>query len=289
MVRGGGSGRGFAPDVVTASRRTDEVGIAFEARGPDPYESDPFGLDLAFHDRVAPLFTFLFERYWRVEAMGLHNVPSDGPILFVSNHSGALPFDGAMIVTALFKHDQRVVRFLYDRFVTNVGPVDSFYRRVGGVPAARENALELLKRNEQVVIFPEGVSGVAKPFSDRYRLRSFSPGFARLALALDVPVVPVAVVGAEEIYPLVGRAEGIGKLFGMPYVPITPFFPILGLLGTLPLPTKWYMKFGKPMRLTVGDDEAKWLRARLEAMKVRRKLQAMVTRLKQRRRSVFFG
>ena len=281
---------------METSRRTDEVGIApaFESRGADSrgadsYESDPFGLDSAFHDRVAPLFTFLFERYWRVEAMGLHNVPSDGPILFVSNHSGALPFDGAMICTALFKHDQRVVRFLYDRFVANVGPVDAFYRRVGGVPAARENALELLKRNEQVVIFPEGVSGVAKPFSDRYRLRAFSPGFARLALALDVPVVPVAVVGAEEIYPLVGRAEGIGKLFGMPYVPITPFFPILGLLGTLPLPTKWYMKFGKPMRLTVGDDEAKWLRARLEAMKVRRKLQAMVTRLKQRRRSVFFG
>jgi len=286
MVRGGGSGRGFAPDVVDASGRIDELRVA---HGVEGHDGDPFGLDLAFHTRVAPIFTFLFERYWRVEAMGLDNVPSDGPILFVSNHSGALPFDGAMIVTALFKHDRRVVRFLYDRFVANVGPVDTFYRRVGGVPAARENALELLKRNEQVVIFPEGVSGVAKPFSDRYRLRAFSPGFARLALALDVPVVPVAVVGAEEIYPLVGRAEAVGKLLGMPYVPITPFFPILGLLGTLPLPTKWYMKFGKPIRLTVGDEEAKWLRARLEAMKVRRKLQAMVTRLKQRRRSVFFG
>ena len=167
MVRGGGSGRGFAPDVIEASRRSDAVRIAPAGAAHD---GDAFGLDLAFHQRVAPLFQFLFERYWRVEAMGLHNVPSDGPILFVSNHSGALPFDGAMIATALFKHDQRVVRFLYDRFVTNVGPVDAFYRRVGGVPAARENALELLKRNEQVVIFPEGVSGVAKPFSDRYRL-----------------------------------------------------------------------------------------------------------------------
>ena len=280
MVRGGGSGvSGFAPDVTDASRRVDDLRD----------DGDPFGLDVDFRDRVAPLFKFLFERYWRVEAMGLHNVPAQGPVLFVSNHSGALPFDGAMIVTALFRLDGRVARFLYDRFVANVAPVDSFYRRVGGVPASRENALELLKRNEHVVIFPEGVSGVAKPFSDRYRLRSFSPGFARLALALDVPIVPVAVVGAEEIYPLVGRAEGVGKLFGMPYLPITPFFPVLGLLGTLPLPTKWYMKFGKPIRLTVGDDEAKWLRARLEAMKVRRKLQAMVTRLKQRRRSVFFG
>ncbi len=266
--------------MTNASRRIDE------ARSPD---GDPFGLDVAFRKRVVPAFRFLFERYWRVEAMGLHNVPASGPILFVSNHSGALPFDGAMICTALTLHDGRIGRFLYDRFVANVGPVDTFYRRVGGVPASRENALELLKRNEQVVIFPEGVSGVAKPFSDRYRLRAFSPGFARLALALDVPVVPVAVVGAEEIYPLVGRAEGVGKLFGMPYVPITPFFPVLGILGTLPLPTKWYMKFGKPIRLTVGDEEAKWLRARLEAMKVRRKLQAMVTRLRQRRRSVFFG
>jgi 1-acyl-sn-glycerol-3-phosphate acyltransferase len=284
MVRGGGSGvSGIAPDVVEASGRTDDAGAQ------PTLDGDPFGLDLAFRQRVVPAFRFLYSRYWRVEALGLDNVPAEGPLLFVSNHSGALPFDGAMICTALHMHDGRVARFLYDRFVANVGPVDAFYRRVGGVPAARENALELLKRGEQVVIFPEGVSGVAKPFSDRYRLRSFSPGFARLALALDVPVVPVAVIGAEEIYPLVGRAEGIGKLFGMPYVPITPFFPVLGLLGTLPLPTKWYMKFGKPIRLTVGDEEAKWLRARLEAMKVRRKLQAMVTRLKQRRRSVFFG
>ena len=282
MMRGGGSGvPEFARDEADASRRVGDSGSV----GDD----DPFGLDLAFRARVVPVFKFLFERYWRVEASGLHNVPRSGPVLFVSNHSGALPFDGAMICTALHLHDGRVARFLYDRFVAGVAPVDTFYRRVGGVPAARENALELLKRSEQVVIFPEGVSGVAKPFSDRYRLRSFSPGFARLALALDVPVVPVAVVGAEEIYPLVGRAEGMGKLLGMPYVPITPFFPILGLLGTLPLPTKWYMKFGKPIRLMVGDDEAKWLRARLEAMKVRRKLQAMVTRLKQRRRSVFFG
>jgi 1-acyl-sn-glycerol-3-phosphate acyltransferase len=281
MVRGGGSGRGIAPDVTEASGRTEDARVTSD--------TDVFGLDVGFRNRVVPLFRFLFERYWRIEAAGTHNIPDSGPALFVSNHSGALPFDGAMIATALHLHDGRVARFLYDRFVANVSPVDTFYRRVGGVPASRENALDLLKRGEHVVIFPEGVSGVAKPFSDRYRLRSFSPGFARLALALDVPVVPVAVVGAEEIYPLVGRAEGVGKLFGMPYVPITPFFPILGLLGTLPLPTKWFMKFGKPIRLAVGDDEHKWLRARLEAMKVRRKLQAMVTRLKQRRRSVFFG
>jgi 1-acyl-sn-glycerol-3-phosphate acyltransferase len=282
MVRGGGSGVPEIARVVADAPRPAEC-------APGQHDDDPFGLDVEFRERVTPVFKFLFERYWRVEALGLHNVPKSGPVLFVANHSGALPFDGAMICTALTLHDGRIARFLYDRFVANVAPVDTFYRRVGGVVASRENALVLLKRGEQVVIFPEGVSGVAKPFSDRYRLRSFSPGFARLALALDVPIIPVAVVGAEEIYPLVGRAESIGKVLGMPYLPITPFFPVLGLLGTLPLPTKWFMKFGKPIELAVGDDEAKWLRARLEAMKVRRKLQAMVTRLKLRRRSVFFG
>lgn len=280
MVRGGGSGMTrVAPDVADASRERD-----WQAT-PD---EDPFGLDRAFRDRVVPVFRFLYERYWRVETQGFHNLP-EGPAVFVANHSGALPFDGAMICAALHGHDGRVMRFLYDRFVANVAPVDLFYRRVGGVVASRENALEILKRGDQLLVFPEGVSGVAKPFSDRYRLRTFSPGFARMALALDVPVVPTAVVGAEEIYPLVGRAEGVGKILGMPYVPITPFFPLLGLLGTLPLPTKWFIKFGKPIRLAAADDEAKWLRARIESMKVRRKLQAMVTRLRQRRRSVFFG
>ena len=136
--------------------------------------------------------------------------------------------------------------------------------------AARENAVRLLEMGELLLVFPEGVAGVAKPFADRYRLRPFSPGFARLALSLDVPIVPVAIVGAEEIYPLVGRAEGVGKLFGMPYVPLTPFFPLLGVLGTLPLPTKWFMHFGKPIRLAPVEGEARWQGARHEAIRVRR-------------------
>src|SRR5262245_44698551 len=113
MVRGGGSGRGFAPDVTEASGRTE----AARTSG-----ADAFGLDIAFRDRVVPVFRFLFERYWRVEAAGTHNIPTSGPALFVANHSGALPFDGAMIATALHLHDGRVGRFMYDRFVGNVGP-----------------------------------------------------------------------------------------------------------------------------------------------------------------------
>src|SRR6266404_1745367 len=171
-------------------------------------------------------------------------------------------------------------RFLHDRY---------WRIEVTGIRHVPTSGPALLKAGELLLVFPEGVPGVAKSFSDRYRLRSFSPGFARLALALDVPIVPVAVVGAEEIYPVVGRAEGVGRFLGVPYVPVTPFFPLLGVLGALPLPTKWSIRFGKPIRLDGQEGEARWQRARHEAMRVRRTIQEMVVRLKRRRRSVFFG
>jgi len=279
-VRGGGIGVS-----ESASPTTFEVD---DGAAPADDPRDPFGLDLDLRHRVTPAFRFLHDRYWRIEVGGAQHVPATGPVLLVANHSGALPFDGAMVVTAVDGLRRRVVRFLYDRFVEAIAPLDAFYRKMGGVTASRENAQALLRMGEPVLLFPEGISGVAKPFSERYRLRPFSAGFARLAMQHDVPVVPVAIVGAEEIYPLVGRAEGLGKAIGMPYLPITPFFPLLGLLGALPLPTKWFIHFGKPLRLSSGGDET-YIRARGEAIRVRRHLQAMVTRLKNRRRSVFFG
>lgn len=260
---------------------------ARSAEGDGPRFEDEF--DPLFRDRVRPAFQFLHDRYWRVETTGIGNLPAVGPALLVSNHSGAVPFDGAMIVTSVDTHHRRNVRFVYDRFVEKLSPVATFYRKVGGVPATRENAIDLLRAGEVVLFFPEGVQGVAKPFGDRYQLRPFSPGFARLALALDVPIVPVAVVGAEEIYPLVARAENLGKMIGAPYVPITPFFPLLGLLGALPLPTKWFIRFGKPIRLPPAEGAECGPRAQQEALRIRRTIQGMVGRLRRRRRSVFFG
>src|SRR2546427_5184004 len=260
-----------------------------ETEAGDLPRQDPFGLDPELRQRVLPAARFLHDRYWRIEVTGTRHVPTSGPALLVANHSGAIPFDGAMIATALELRRQRMVRFLYDRFVENLAPVATFYNRMGGAAATRENAVALLRAGELLLVFPGGVPGVAKSFSDRYRLRSFSPGFARLALALDVPIVPVSAVGAEEIYPVVGRAEGVGRFLGVPYVPVTPFFPLLGGLGAGPLPTKWSIRFGKPIRLETQEGEARWQRARHEAMRVRRTIQEMVVRLKRRRRSVFFG
>ena len=274
---------------MAAPTITLDLGSSSLEPGEQSPSVDAFGLDPELRQRVLPAVRFLHDHYWRVEVTGTHHLPADGPALVVSNHSGAIPFDGAMICTAVEIHRQRTLRFLYDRFVENLTPVATFYKKMGGAVATRENAVELLRAGEPLLVFPEGVSGVAKPFGDRYRLRPFSPGFVRLALSLDVPIVPVAVVGAEEIYPLVGRAEVVGKLLGMPYVPVTPFFPVLGMLGALPLPTKWFMHFGKPIRLVPVEGEARWQRARHEAMRVRRMIQATVGRLKRRRQSVFFG
>lgn len=280
-MRGGRGVGQAAPDISDA--RAGASGA--EAAAPE----DPFGLDPSFRQRVVPIVRFLHDRYWRVEVSGIRNLPTRGPVLLVANHSGAIPFDGTMIVTSVDLHGGRILRFLYDRFVDDMGPVATFYRKVGGAVASRENAVALLRAGEPVLVFPEGVPGVAKPFDERYRLRPFSSGFARLALALDVPIVPVAVVGAEEIYPMVGRLEKVAGLFGMPYLPVTPFFPLLGPLGALPLPTKWFIRFGKPIRLTATEGETGAQRGGLEAVRVRRTVQAMVRRLRAQRRSVFFG
>lgn len=250
---------------------------------------DEFGLDPEFRARALPLFRVLYEKYWRVDATGARHVPKTGPVILVSNHSGALPFDATMIACALEEAKYpRPTRFLYDRFVENLPWVPDFYRKAGGVVASHENAARLLEKGELIGLFPEGVAGLSKLYSERYVLQPFSGGFVRLALRFGAPVVPVAVVGAEEIYPLVGRLQGIGKLFGAPYLPVTPFFPLLGPLGLIPLPTKWRIRFGKPMVLgSTGQQRLDGTAVRVAAEQVRRRVQSMVRTLLRDRDSVF--
>lgn len=251
--------------------------------------SDEFGLDPEFRARAMPLFRVLYEKYWRVDARGARHVPKSGPVILVSNHSGALPFDATMIACALEEaRYPRPPRFLYDRFVENLPWIPSFYKKAGGVVASHENAARLLENEELIGLFPEGVSGLSKLYSERYVLQPFSGGFIRLALRFGAPIVPVAVVGAEEIYPLVGRLKRLGKLMGAPYLPVTPFFPLLGPLGLIPLPTKWQIRFGKPIVLVPPahlrlDGTA----VRAMAEQVRRRVQTMIRALLLERESVF--
>ncbi len=251
--------------------------------------SDEFGLDPEFRARLLPLFRLLYEKYWRVEARGARNVPRSGPVILVANHSGALPFDATMIACALEEaRHPRAARFLYDRFVEELPWVPAFYRKAGGVVASRENAARLLAKGELVALFPEGVAGLSKLYSERYVLQPFNGGCVRLALRFRAPIVPVAVVGAEEIYPLVGRLKAIGKLFGAPYLPITPFFPFLGPLGLIPLPSKWRIRFGKPIVVDQASPERlDGIAVRALAEQVRRRVQGMVRGLLEERDSIF--
>jgi 1-acyl-sn-glycerol-3-phosphate acyltransferase len=211
---------------------------------------DEFGLDPEFRARALGAMRVLYRKYWRVEARGVRNVPRRGPVILVANHSGALPFDAVMIACALEEEGHpRPARFLYDRFVENLPWVPDLYRRVGAVAASHENADRLLEQSALVGLFPEGVAGLSKLYAERYVLQPFSTGFVRLALRHGAPIVPVSVVGAEEIYPLLGRSVTLGRLLGAPYLPLTPFFPWLGPLGAIPLPTKWTIRFGKPVVL----------------------------------------
>ncbi len=215
------------------------------------YEVDEFGLDEDFHDLVRPFFSFLYKKWWRVETSGLENVPSDGPALLVANHSGVLPWDGAMIATAVLTEAKvpRITRTLYLDMFTKMAFVHPLLTRTGQVFACPENAERLLKKGNLTCVFPEGLKGVGKLFKDRYQLARFGRGgFVKSAIRGRAPIIPVSVVGAEEIYPTIMRADIIGKPLGSPMFPITPFFPWLGLLGMVPLPSKWAIHFGKPIR-----------------------------------------
>ena len=217
------------------------------------YEVDKWGRDLELVSEMEPFFRFMYEKYWRVTTSGLENIPADGSALLVANHSGVLPWDGAMVITAVAtEHPHpRLIRALHLTRATEIPIVGLGLSRLGQVQALPENAERLLKEGELVLVFPEGVKGVGKPFSERYRLARFGRGgFVRVAIRAGVPIVPVSIVGAEEIYPNLANMKMLASMFNLPYLPATPTFPWLGPLGVIPLPTKWTIRFHKPIQVT---------------------------------------
>jgi 1-acyl-sn-glycerol-3-phosphate acyltransferase len=256
---------------------------------------DEFGRDPNVAARFDPVLDFLYQRYFRIEAEGMGHIPESGRALIVANHSGTLPYDGAMIMYAVRKEHptSRAVRPLVEDFVFHFPYLGTLMNRIGGVRACQENAERLLQEDQLVAVFPEGIKGVGKLFSQRYQLQRFGRGgFVKLALATDSPIIPTAVVGAEEIHPMLAKITWLAKSIGIPYVPITPTFPWLGPLGLVPLPTKWYLAFGEPLywNAEYGVDAANdRILVNKLAEQVRQRIQEMIDQLVQKRRSVFFG
>ncbi len=217
------------------------------------YPEDAWGYAPRFAHDVEPLLDLLYDRWWRVTAVGVDHVPASGGALIVANHAGVLPWDAAMIATAIHRTHgpERHPRFLVLDWAFEMPWVSVAIRRFGGVPASPHDAVRLLGEGHAVMVFPEGAQGTGKPWSERYRLERFGRGgFMEVALRAGVPVIPCAVVGSEEIYPMIARAPGVlARLVGAPYLPITPTFPLLGPFGAIPLPSRWRIAFGPPVDL----------------------------------------
>ena len=256
---------------------------------------DEFGRDPVYAQRVEPLLDFLYKQWFRVEARGIEHVPARGRALIVANHSGTLPYDGAILMHAVRSEHSahRDVRPLVENFVFHFPYLGTFINRIGGVRACQENARRLLDDDQAVAVFPEGIKGIGKLYKERYQLQRFGRGgFIKLALRARSPIVPVAIVGAEEIHPMLGRITWFSKTAGIPYVPVTPTFPFLGPLGVLPLPSKWTLLFGEPIDFAeqygpeAADDR---ILVNKLAEQVRQTIQDMIDRGLAERQSVLFG
>jgi 1-acyl-sn-glycerol-3-phosphate acyltransferase len=215
------------------------------------YQVDDFGYDPDFTDHViVPPLKVLYEKWFRIETLGMENIPDTGGALLVANHSGTVAVDALMTAVALREHhpNKRPLRMLGADLVFQTPFLGSVARKAGNTLACNPDAERLLASGQLVAVFPEGFKGVGKPYSQRYKLQRFGRGgFVTAAVKTGVPIIPVSIVGAEEIYPLIGNIKPLARALGFPYFPVTPTFPLLGPLGAVPLPSKWIIEFGEPI------------------------------------------
>ncbi|WP_329456362.1 lysophospholipid acyltransferase family protein [Streptomyces sp. NBC_01497] len=290
-----GDGGGRPEDGRPGWEERIASGLAFlRRRVTGEYEVDDFGYDKDLTDQVLmSLIRPVYENYFRVEVKGIENIPSEGGALVVANHSGTLPLDGLMMQVAVHDHHpaDRHLRLLAADLVFMLPVVNELARKAGHTLACAEDAEELLGRGEVVGVMPEGFKGLGKPFAERYKLQRFGRGgFVSTALRAGVPIVPCSIVGAEEIYPMLGNSKTLARLLGIPYFPLTPTFPWLGPLGVVPLPTKWTIQFGAPIATDGYPPEAvedPMLMFNLTDQ-VREQIQHTLYKLLVQRRSVFF-
>lgn len=243
---------------------------------------DLFGLEPKHVAFMLALLGRIHQHYFRVRSYGVENLPTRGSAILAANHSGTLPFDGMMLWVDVIVRRQRVPRAIADYFVAGLPFVGTLFARCGVVGGSAGNLRALLESDELAMLFPEGVAGVAKPFSQRYQLQEWREGHAELAIRHRAPVVPVAIIGAEEQMPQLGRIKVVGPLLGVPHIPIP--------LTLLPLPVRYHLHYGEPLVLHQGlrpedaDDPVLVQRA---ALRVREAVQALIDRGLRLRRGLF--
>jgi 1-acyl-sn-glycerol-3-phosphate acyltransferase len=253
---------------------------------------DAFGLELESAMAAYTLLGFLYEYWFRVESHGVENVPEEGPVLITPNHSGIIPIDGAMIAIDLLKKlkTPRIMRAVLYNSAGFIPFLGTFFYRSGQVSGARRNFEEVLRQGELVASFPEGSKGTWKGFGDRYRLKPFNVGFVELSLIYRTPIVPTAVIGAEEQYPFMTNVEPLARIFNVPYFPFSPAFPLLGPIGMMPLPVKYTIRYGEPFHfyLEYGPDTVRSPETiRILADKVKEQIEGMLAEGLRERKGIF--
>lgn len=234
---------------VDFSGGVEDVLAYSRSRLTGDFAVDEFGFDPEFTERIVlPALRPLVRSWFRADISGLESIPTDGPALLVSNHAGTLPLDGLVLHSLIHDETGRHTRMLGADLIFATPYSHDLARRIGVTYACPEDALRLLEAGQLVTVFPEGFKGLGKPYSERYRLQRFGRGgFVATAIEAGVPIIPVSVVGSEEIYPLLSGAPALARAVGLPYLPITPLFPWFGLLGAVPLPSKWTIRVGEPI------------------------------------------
>ena len=273
--------RNFIMDQV-GSKLPEDIEARFDMIGGEPVTEsglDEFGFSREYLKSLMPLGLFFYRHWFRVEVFGIENVPDEGATLIIPNHSGQLPLDGGMITIAniIEREKPRLCRAMIEKWFATLPYVSTFMPKVGQLTGLTENAERVMEAGEVMLIFPEGIKGSGKTWDKRYQLQRFTVGFMELAIKYDAPIVPCCVIGGEEQAPAFVNLEGLAKKLNMLYFPITPTFPWLGLLGFVPLPSKYRIYFGEPMDFSqYKDDLDEPDRIRAHVDTVKQTVQAMI-------------
>lgn len=237
-------------------------------------KTDPWGLNIKTCKAAMLACLPFYKKYFRVRFYGDHNI-EDTPYIITSNHSGQIPIDAMLVglALALESENPRIARAMVERFLAKLPFLGEMSAKLGAILGDRENAEYLLSRGESLLVFPEGVRGISKSTKDFYKLQSFPSGFVKIAAKTQTPILPIAVVGAEEFYPLVYNAKSLAKLMGLPSFPITPFFPMMGLLGAIPFPSPVDIYAGEPIAPPKNESFDEINRVKLQ---VEKKIEQMI-------------